>query len=109
MTVFVDDWRQQARVGPVQARWSQHAFAASIELRRSWFQDKPWPYAHYDVTEPKRQQAIAAGATEIPWREAGHKALDAMRERRDGDGRPAARILAMVPARGPTPPPSAPR
>jgi Protein of unknown function (DUF4031) len=107
MTVFVDDWRQQAQVGRLQARWSHlftgpddqldelHSFASSIGLRRSWFQDRLWPRAHYDVTEPKRQQAIAAGATEIPWREAGHKAIDAMRERRDRDGRPAARILAM--------------
>jgi Protein of unknown function (DUF4031) len=65
MTVFADDWRQQARAGRLQARWSHlftgphdqldelHAFAASIGLRRSWFQDKPWPCAHYDVTEPK--------------------------------------------------------
>jgi hypothetical protein len=107
MTVFVDDWRQRARVGRLEARWSHlfvgpadqlgelHAFAASIGLRRSWFQDQPWPRAHYDVTESKRQQAVAAGATPIPWREAGERALKAIRERREHDGRPGARILAM--------------
>jgi uncharacterized protein DUF4031 len=107
MTVFVDDWHQQAQVGRLQARWSHlfvgphhdlgelHAFAASIGLRQSWFQDKPWPHAHYDVTESKRQQAITGGATAIPWREAGQQDLDATRARRDRDGRPAARILAM--------------
>jgi hypothetical protein len=96
MTVYVDDWRQPARVGRITARWSHltigphddiselHAFAAGIGLRRSWFQDKPWPRAHYDVTESKRQQAIAAGAMPITWREAGQlrqEALMAMRER----------------------------
>jgi hypothetical protein len=96
MTIYVDDWRQPARVGRITARWSHltvgphddidelHAFAVSIGLRRSWFQDKPWPRAHYDVTESKRQQAIAAGALPITWREAGqqmHQALQARRER----------------------------
>jgi hypothetical protein len=96
MTVYVDDWRQRARVGRITATWSHltvgpqddlnelHAFAARIGLRRSWFQDKPWPRAHYDVTESKRQQAIAAGAVSITWREAGQqmlKALTAVRER----------------------------
>jgi Protein of unknown function (DUF4031) len=57
MTVYVDDWRQAAKVGRLNARWSHltvgpfddpeelHAFAARIGLRRSWFQDKPWRQA----------------------------------------------------------------
>lgn len=90
MTVYVDDWRQRARVGRITARWSHltvgpgddleelHAFAARIGLRLSWFQDKPWPRAHYDVTDSKRQQAIAAGAVAITWREAGWQRLGAL-------------------------------
>ena len=89
MTVYVDDWMQEARVGRIKARWSHltvgpaddlaelHALARRIDLRRAWFQDKPWPRAHYDVTEAKRQQAIAAGAVAITWREAGRQMLAA--------------------------------
>lgn len=91
MTIYVDDWRQQARVGRLNARWSHltvspeddiaelHAFAARIGLKREWFQDKPWPRAHYDVTESKRQEAIRAGAVSITWREAGRQMVDARR------------------------------
>lgn len=72
MAVYVDDWRQPARVGRLSAKWSHltagpfddiaelHAFAQRIGLKRAWFQDKPWPRAHYDVTESLRQKAIAA-------------------------------------------------
>jgi hypothetical protein len=68
VTVYVDDWRQQARAGQVSARWSHpfarpdddvaelHAFAAWLGLRRAWFQDRPWPRQHYDVAETRRQQ-----------------------------------------------------
>lgn len=87
MTVYVDDARICARVGARQDRWSHlfadtpeelHTFAQSIGLLRSWFQDptrtgKPiartgsraaenW---HYDVTESKRQLAIARGAQPV--------------------------------------------
>ena len=102
MTVYVDDWRQRARVGRITARWSHltvgpgddleelHAFAAGIGLRRSWFQDKPWPRAHYDVTDSKRQQAIAAaGAVQLTWREAARQrteAIAAVRRAADGGG-----------------------
>lgn len=94
MTVYVDDWRQQATVGRLTARWSHltvgpeddiaelHAFALRIGLRRSWFQDKPWPLAHYDVTESKRQAAIRAGAVPIAWLEAGRQIMNS-REIRD--------------------------
>jgi Protein of unknown function (DUF4031) len=96
MTVYVDDWRQQARVGSLSARWSHltvgpsddvaelHAFAARIGLRRSWFQDKEWPRAHYDVTESKRQEAIRAGAVVITWREGGRMRNEAIDRRRAG-------------------------
>jgi hypothetical protein len=88
MTVYVDDMRIPARVGKISGRWSHlfvgpgedvqelHDFAAAIGLRRSWFQDR-WPLAHYDVTDSKRQQAIAAGAVPITWRETGEFAARA--------------------------------
>lgn len=84
MTVYVEDLRLAARVGRLNARWSHlfsdtsdaelHIFAEQIGLRRSWFQHPNDPVQlrrHYDVTDSKRQQAIAAGATPITWREAG--------------------------------------
>jgi hypothetical protein len=80
VTVYVDDWRQRATVGPVTGRWSHltadsdeelHAFAARLGLRREWFQDHHRDPArhHYDVTEPTRLAAIEAGARAVTWRE----------------------------------------
>jgi hypothetical protein len=98
MTVYVDDWRQPARVGRVNGTWSHltvgpcddldelHAFAGRIGLRREWFQDEPWPLAHYDVTESKRRQAIAAGAVPVTWREAGRRMREALSQARAGTG-----------------------
>ncbi|MDP4501009.1 DUF4031 domain-containing protein [Nonomuraea turcica] len=84
MTVYVDDWRQQATVGRHTSRWSHlfsdtsdeelHEFAASIGLKRAWFQKANDPLQlarHYDVSESKRRAAVAAGAVEISWRDAG--------------------------------------
>lgn len=94
MTVYVDDYRVPARVGRLNARWSHltvgpgddlaelHEFAARIGLRRSWFQNKPWPRAHYDVTDSKRQEAIRAGAVAITWREGGQMRSEAIARRR---------------------------
>ncbi len=81
MTVYVDDWRQWAQVGPVEGRWSHltaddddelHQFALRLGLRREWFQDhhRDPTRHHYDVTEPTRIRAIAAGAQAVTWREA---------------------------------------
>ena len=78
--IYVDDFRCPARVGRLNARWSHltadtrdelHEFAARIGLRRSWFQDKGDGRWHYDVTDPKREQAIAAGAKSVGIREMG--------------------------------------
>lgn len=100
MTIYVDTAMIRARVGRHNSHWCHlmsdqidpaelHAFAARIGLRRSWFQPgrtspgpvaKPWPPGdHYDVTEGKRRQAIAAGAIELD--RDGFVAL--MRQRRD--------------------------
>ena len=93
MTVYVDDIRIPARVGRMTARWSHltvgpdddiaelHAFAARLGLRRVWFQDKPWPHAHYDVTDSKRLQAIKNGAVAVTWRDAGAQRLRARQAR----------------------------
>jgi hypothetical protein len=112
MTIFVDDWQQQARIGRLSARWSHltagpfddpaelHAFAGRIGLKRSWYQGPPkhpWPRCHYDVTETKRQDAIRAGAVPVTWRDLGRQmvaAKDAMRNAqhpvctRTTDGKP---------------------
>ncbi len=87
MTVYVDDASIQATVGRHKSRWSHlfadsqeelHEFAARLGLRREWFQPAP-SYAkpgspasemwHYDVTAPKRAQAIQMGATAVTARE----------------------------------------
>jgi hypothetical protein len=94
VTVYVDDMRMPAQVGRLRARWSHlvtdspdlselHAFAASIGLRRSWFQeDRQGPrdpgHPHYDVTDSKRALALAAGAVPI---EAGDTLTVIMRRR----------------------------
>lgn len=81
MTVYVDNFRCPARVGRITARWSHlisdnpdltelHDFAARIGLRRTWFQTGRHAYRpHYDVTDSKREAAIAAGATPIDVRD----------------------------------------
>jgi hypothetical protein len=86
MTVYVDDFNIRAQVGTLDRNWSHmmcgpfddpeelHAFADQIGLARRWYQGPPkhrWPTWHYDVTARKRQQAIANGAVEITWRQAG--------------------------------------
>jgi hypothetical protein len=96
--IHVDDWMQPARVGRIYARWSHlicgpfddldelHEFAAGLGLQRRWFQQKPWPRAHYDVTASKRQAALAAGATPITWREMGLMLPRAREAWRDASG-----------------------
>ena len=80
MTVYVDDFRMPARVGRLRARWSYltadtrdelHAFATRLGLQRGWFQDKDDGRWHYDVTDSKRGEAIALGATPVGIREMG--------------------------------------
>lgn len=42
-----------------------HRFAASIGLRRPWFQNRRG-LPHYDLTERARSRAVASGAVEVP-------------------------------------------
>jgi hypothetical protein len=89
VTVYLDDWRQPARLGPVDDRWSHlvadsddelHAFAARLGMRREWFQHKPGrPHqAHYDIPERSRADALGLGAVPVTWRQVGRM----MRDRR---------------------------
>jgi hypothetical protein len=89
MTVYLDDWRQPARLGPVDDRWSHlladtddelHAFAARMGMKREWFQHRTHrPHqAHYDIPERSRGRALALGAVPVSWRQVGRM----MRQRR---------------------------
>lgn len=66
MAVYVDkaEWEWRGR------KWCHlladdldelHAFAATLGLRRAWFQERA-SFPHYDLTESKRQLAISRGA-----------------------------------------------
>jgi hypothetical protein len=87
VTVYLDDWRQPAHLGPVDDRWSHlvadtddelHAFASRMGMRRAWFQDKPGRphHAHYDLPERARADAVAHGAVEVTWRQLGRMLRD---------------------------------
>jgi hypothetical protein len=100
VTVYLDDWRQPARLGPVDDRWSHlvadsdeelHAFAARLGMKRAWFQHKEGrPHqGHYDVPERARQDALELGAVSVTWRQVGRM----MRERRTGQAGPDRDIL----------------
>jgi len=98
VTVYLDDWRQPAHLGPVDDRWSHlvadtdeelHAFARRLGMRRAWFQDKPGRphHAHYDLPERARAEAVALGAVEVTWRQLGRM----LRDRRAADPADAGR------------------
>jgi len=89
VTVYLDNWRQRARLGPVDDRWSHliadtdeelHRFAKGMGMQRRWFQNKSGRphHAHYDLPERARSEALANGAVEVTWRELGRM----MRDRR---------------------------
>lgn len=79
MTVYIDDMRLPATVGPVEGVWSHllsdlpgeagHAelldFACRLGLEARWIQNEGTATEHFDVTEPTRQRALALGATPI--------------------------------------------
>lgn len=85
MPVYIDDMYRYA-IGEFQGmRMSHliadsdaelHAMAARIGMKRQWFQGD-----HYDVPMARRELAVAAGAIEITYRQAG-----AMRRRRSVEG-----------------------
>lgn len=57
-----------------------HDFAQQLGLKRTWFQNhKIQP--HYDVTEAKRKQAIANGATPITTEEMAQRVVLQMQKK----------------------------
>lgn len=81
MTVYVDPLMDHGWILRGQAVRSCHMFSDALDLeelhriagrigcRRTWFQaDKRMP--HYDLTLPRRQDAIGCGAVEVTRREA---------------------------------------
>lgn len=80
MTVYVDDMNMHARVPngarTVDAIWCHMTadtteelltMAKRIGLRPAWIQYPGTWKEHFDVTAPKRAQAVQRGATEVTW------------------------------------------
>jgi hypothetical protein len=96
MTVYVDDMR--AKFGRMvmchmlaDTDDELHAMAARIGVQRRWWQSpEKTSGSHYDIALSKRALAVAAGAIEITWRQAG---VMNMRRRITGQLGPAADVL----------------
>lgn len=85
MTIYVDNLNLKASVKngnrTHNSRWCHLmsdvddaelvAFAKRIGLKPEWLQDPGTFTSHFDVTEPKRRAAVAAGAVEISWHDLG--------------------------------------
>ncbi len=78
MAVFVDEliWERGGQLWchlTADTAEELHAFATRLGLERSRFQSKPGrPWVdHYDISEPKRREAVALGAVEITTAAAG--------------------------------------
>ena len=84
MTVYVDNMRRLATIGSITGRWSHliadtddelHTFATAIGLPQHNAQFPGTWKSHYDLTDSKRAEAIAAGAVEIGYTSAQAVAL----------------------------------
>ena len=72
MTIYVDDlvewpngkgeWCHMATDDEDLAKL--HELAYKIDLKRSWFQDKPG-FPHYDLRPKKRERAVKLGAVAV--------------------------------------------
>lgn len=89
MTVYVDDMLRRAKVGRTRSRWSHlmadtHQelmdFAAEMGLRPEWLQFEGTYREHFDLTEPKRLQALHLGAVPITYPHGTGRILTAKRE-----------------------------
>lgn len=82
MSVYVDDAYIQAKVRSGKlthdSRWCHMtadthaelvAMAVKIGLKPRYIQYPGTWKEHFDVTEPKRRQAVAAGAIEVTWKD----------------------------------------
>lgn len=109
MSVYVDNAFIAADVPngarTVSGRWCHmtadsrgelDAMADRIGLRRDWIQHPGTSREHYDVTEPKRRAAVAAGAVERDWRE---MAIERVEQRRAGSAEQPARASRRVSGR----------
>lgn len=94
MTVYVDDMCRPARVGRLNAVWSHLmadttdellTFAHQLGLNPRWIQNPGTPLEHFDITEPKRQQALRLGAVPIRYGAEGAGLTLAKREGRPFD------------------------
>lgn len=79
MTIYVDDMRLPARVGPVEGEWSHLlsdlpgaegtrellAFAEQLGVDPRWIQNEGTATEHFDLREPMRQRALALGAVPV--------------------------------------------
>lgn len=87
MSVYVDEFRRWLPIA--RGLWHKgsshltsdteaelHVFAARIGLKRGWFQADP-RHPHYDLTESRREAAIAAGAVFVPAKEQARRRLAA--------------------------------
>ncbi|MET3517832.1 hypothetical protein ABIC63_005637 [Pseudacidovorax sp. 1753] len=91
MTVYVDNMR--AQLGRMvmchmiaDTDDELHAMADLIGVQRRWHQAPPRHDSHYDISLTKRAAAVAAGAVEITWRQAGFMTI--RRRATGGLGRP---------------------
>ena len=88
MSVYVDDamipWRGRLWCHLTADEIEElDAFAASLGLKREWYQPSRRPEAcHYDVTPSVREAAIAAGAIAESVREGGERRRAAAARRR---------------------------
>lgn len=76
MTVYVDDMK--APFGRMimchmlaDSEEELLAMADKIGVKRKWHQHPGKSNSHFDICMSKRELAVAAGAKEITWREAG--------------------------------------
>ncbi|GAB2733016.1 DUF4031 domain-containing protein [Nocardioides pakistanensis] len=90
MTVYIDDYQRRAKVGRLDATWSHLmadtteellAFARRLGMNPRWIQKAGTSLEHFDVTEPKRQQALRLGAVPIRY---GHEGAGLTRAKREG-------------------------
>lgn len=89
--LYVDDIRRRARVRGHRATWSHLyvdstqellAFARAIGLKLARIQRACTPFEHFDITELKRQAAMAGGATpSVVCRRASFSRIDSPRSR----------------------------
>lgn len=86
MTVYVDEFQQWSpralkncfRDGSCHTTADTpeelHEMAQAIGLRRGWFQPHP-THPHYDLTGPRRERALQAGAVFMPAKEQARRRL----------------------------------